>query len=190
LVYLTIGAKRKVVELVKSCPVDMNGLSTNADLNILPLGSYDYIIGMDWLDHQHVVLDCHNKEFTFLDEEGNPRVVQAIPRAFIIQEISTVQLKKSYKKGCQLFADHMEEAPKAKVTNMEDHSILKYFEDVFREIPRLSSKRDIDFFINLMPIVAPVSKTPYRMSTLELKELQMKLEYILKKGYICPSVPP
>jgi hypothetical protein len=40
LVQLAIGSKRKVVELVKSCPVDMNGLSTNAYLNIFPLGSY------------------------------------------------------------------------------------------------------------------------------------------------------
>jgi hypothetical protein len=37
---------------------------------------------------------------------------------------------------------------------------------------------------------APVSKTPYRMSTIELKELQMQLEEILKKGYIHPSVSP
>jgi hypothetical protein len=35
-----------------------------------------------------------------------------------------------------------------------------------------------------------VSKTPYRMSTPELKELQMQLEEILKKGYIRPSVSP
>jgi hypothetical protein len=28
------------------------------------------------------------------------------------------------------------------------------------------------------------------MSTLELKELQMQLEELLKKGYICPSVSP
>jgi hypothetical protein len=41
-----------------------------------------------------------------------------------------------------------------------------------------------------MPRVAPISKNPYRMSTLELKELQMQLEEILKKGYICPSVSP
>jgi hypothetical protein len=40
LVQLAIGAKRKVVELVKSCPVDMNGLNTRVELNILPLGSY------------------------------------------------------------------------------------------------------------------------------------------------------
>jgi hypothetical protein len=47
LVQLATGAKRKVVELVKSCLVDMNGLGTKADLNILPLGSYECLIGMD-----------------------------------------------------------------------------------------------------------------------------------------------
>jgi hypothetical protein len=37
---------------------------------------------------------------------------------------------------------------------------------------------------------APVSKTPYMMCTQKLKELQMQLEELLKKGYICPSVSP
>jgi hypothetical protein len=41
-----------------------------------------------------------------------------------------------------------------------------------------------------MPGAAPVSKAPYRMSTLELKELQLQLEELLKKGYILPSVSP
>jgi hypothetical protein len=59
---------------------------------------------------------------------------------------------------------------------------------VFKEIPRLPPKRDIDFSINLMPGAALVSKTPYRMSTPKLKELQMQLEELLKKGYIRPSV--
>jgi hypothetical protein len=101
-----------------------------------------------------------------------------------------MQLKKCYRKGCQIFAAHMEEAPKDKVPNIEDHAVLKYFEDVFKEIPGLPPKRDIDFSINLMPGAAPVSKTPYRMSTPELKELQMQLEELLKKGYIRPSVSP
>jgi hypothetical protein len=35
-----------------------------------------------------------------------------------------------------------------------------------------------------------MSKALYRMSTLELKELQLQLEEILKKGYICPRVLP
>jgi hypothetical protein len=42
LVQLATGAKRKVNEMVKSCLMDMNGLSTRKDLNIFPLGSYDY----------------------------------------------------------------------------------------------------------------------------------------------------
>jgi hypothetical protein len=84
----------------------------------------------------------------------------------------------------------MEETPKDKVPNLEYYAVLKEFEDVFKEILGLPPKKDIDFSINLMPGVALVSKTPYRMSTPELKELQMKLEELLKKGYICPSVSP
>jgi hypothetical protein len=59
-----------------------------------------------------------------------------------------------------------------------------------RSCPGLPPKRDIYFSIDLMPGAAPVSKTPYRMSMPELKELQMQLEELLKKGYICPSVSP
>jgi len=36
----------------------------------------------------------------------------------------------------------------------------------------------------------PISKNPYRMGTPELKELQIQLEELLKKGYIRPSVSP
>jgi hypothetical protein len=101
-----------------------------------------------------------------------------------------MQLKKCYRKGYQIFSIHMEEAPKDKVPNLEDHAVLKYFEDLFKEIPRLPTKRDIYFSINLMLGETLVSKNTYRMSTLEMKELQMKLEELMKKGYIHPSVSP
>jgi hypothetical protein len=42
----------------------------------------------------------------------------------------------------------------------------------------------------VIPGAALVSNTPYRMSTPEMKELQMQLEELLKKGYVCPSVSP
>jgi hypothetical protein len=83
---------------------------------------------------------------------------------------------------------HREEAPKDKVSNIEYYAVLKEFEDVFREILGFPPKIDIDFSINLMPEEAPISKTSYRMSILELKELQMKLEELMKKGYVFPSV--
>jgi hypothetical protein len=63
----------------------------------------------------------------------------------------------------------MEEEPKDKVPNVEDYTILKEFEDVFKEIPWFPLKRDIDFSINRMPVPTPVSKTPCRMSMPEMK---------------------
>jgi hypothetical protein len=67
---------------------------------------------------------------------------------------------------------------------------LQEFKDVFQEISGLQRKKDIYFSIDLVPGDAPMSKNPYRMSTLELKELEMQLEELLKKGYIRPSVSP
>ena len=37
LVQLATGAKRKINELLKDCPIDMNGLNTKVDVNIIPL---------------------------------------------------------------------------------------------------------------------------------------------------------
>jgi hypothetical protein len=162
--------------------MDMNGLSTKDGLNILPLGSYDHIIGMDWLEQHHALLDCRNKAFTCLDEEGNQKTVQGIPRVVSIREISALQMKKCCRKGCQLFATHVEETPKDKVSKIGDPVVLKDFEDLFQEVPRLPPKKDIDFSINLIPRATLVSKSPYRISMSELKELQLKLEEILKKG--------
>jgi hypothetical protein len=103
-------------------------------------------------------------------------MVKCIPRDLTIREVFTLRLRKIYKKGCQIFTIHMEEVPKDKVPSVEDCTILKEFKDVFKEIPGLPPKRDIDFFINLMAKETPVSRTPYRMSTPELKELHMQLE--------------
>jgi hypothetical protein len=64
------------------------------------------------------------------------------------------------------------------------------FEYVFREIPGLPPKRDIDFSIDLVLRASLVFKTHYIMDTPELKKLQFDLEELLKKGYIRPSVSP
>jgi hypothetical protein len=173
LVQLATGTERKVTELVKSSSIDMNGLSMKAELNVLPSGSYDYLIGMDWLDQHHALLEYHNKRFTCLDEEGSQKTVQGIPRVVAIREISAMHLKKCYRKGCQLFAAHVEESSIHEFSRIGHHEVLTEFKDVFKEVPGLPPKRDIDFSINLMPGAAPVSKAPYRMSTPELKELQL-----------------
>ena len=81
--------------MVEKCPLVMSGLVTCVDMNVLPLGSYDVLIGMDWLEAQRVKLDCYNKTFECTDEEGNPVVVKGIPKVISVRQVSTMQLKKS-----------------------------------------------------------------------------------------------
>ena len=50
LVQLTTGTKRKVTYFIFDCEISINGHSTKLNLNVLPLGSYDIIIYMDWLE--------------------------------------------------------------------------------------------------------------------------------------------
>jgi len=65
--------------------------------------------------------------------------------------------------------------------------VVKEFPDVFpEEIPGLSPKREINFKIELEPSARPISKPPYRMAPIELREL----EDLLQKRYIRPSVSP
>jgi hypothetical protein len=99
--------------------------------------------------------------------------VKGVPRPISIREISSLQLKICFRKGCQLYAAHVEETDNTKGPSLEDFSVLWEFEDVFQEIPGFPPRREIDFSIDLVPRAAPVSKKPYRMRTPELKELQM-----------------
>ena len=169
----------------------MDGLFTYANLNILPLGSYDILIGMDWLEAHKVKLDCYNKTFECIDEEGNPRVVRGIPKVIFVRQISVVQLKNFCRKGCRLYAAHVLEAAKNETPRLEDFHVFQKFRDVFLdEIPGHPPKRDIDFTIELVRGQTPVSKKPYRMSTPKMLELEMQLQYLWEKKYIEPSVSP
>jgi hypothetical protein len=55
----------------------MNGLNTKVDVNIIPLGSYDFLISMDCLEKHHVVLDYYKKTITCLDEEWKQGKIKA-----------------------------------------------------------------------------------------------------------------
>ena len=50
--------------------------------------------------------------------------------------------------------------------------IVRDFEDIFQDILGLSPKKEIDFYIELVPRTSPISKTPYYMVPMEMKELK------------------
>ena len=69
--------------------------------------------------------------------------------------------------------------------------MFQELKDVFLdEVIGLPPKRDIDFTIHRVPREAPVSKDPYKMSMQKYVELNMKLQELIEKKYIRPSVYP
>nr|GEX62555.1 putative ribonuclease H-like domain-containing protein [Tanacetum cinerariifolium] len=50
--------------------------------------------------------------------------------------------------------------------------------------------REVEFNIELIPGAEPISKAPYRMAPVELKELKDQLQELLERGFIRPSVSP
>ena len=90
LVQLATCAKRRVTCFVKECAIVMDKFETIVKLNVLPLGSYDLLIGMDWLEQHRVILNCYDKTFTCLNSDEKPVSVKGIPRKTTIRQISTL----------------------------------------------------------------------------------------------------
>jgi hypothetical protein len=124
LVQLATGTKRRINETARGCPINLNGVNEVVDMNLIPLGSYDILFGMDWLDKNHVVLDYHDKTFTCLDEEGKQNIVKGISRPISRRDISSLHMKRCFRKHCQLYASHVEELEKIKGTSLEDFLLL------------------------------------------------------------------
>ncbi len=76
LVQLATSTKRKVTNCVERWELVMNGFPNQVKLNVLPLGSYDVLIGMDWLEKHRVMLNCFDKTFTCLNEKGETKNVK------------------------------------------------------------------------------------------------------------------
>jgi hypothetical protein len=76
---LATSTKRKVSEVVKEFPIELNGFLTTIELNIFPLGSYDNLIGMDWLERHKAKVDCYAKVVEFHNDKAKLVEVKRVP---------------------------------------------------------------------------------------------------------------
>ena len=76
-------------------------METSVKLNVLPLGSYDMLISMHWLEKHRVVLNCFDKIFTCVNNEGEIVNVRGIPKKTTIRQMSSLQSKRFIRKGCK-----------------------------------------------------------------------------------------
>ncbi|GJR08924.1 putative reverse transcriptase domain-containing protein [Tanacetum coccineum] len=67
--------------------------------------------------------------------------------------------------------------------------IVSEFQDVFpEELPGIPPIRDVEFNIELIPGAEPISKAPYRMAPIELKELKrFSCKCLLERGFMPPK---
>nr|GFB74712.1 putative reverse transcriptase domain-containing protein [Tanacetum cinerariifolium] len=105
-----------------------------------------------------------------------------------VKLISAMKARTLISHGCQGFlASVMNTSLES--PNIENLSVVREFTDVFLdELPGLPPAREIKFGIELIPSAEPISKAPYRMAPVELKELKEQLQEMLENGFIRPSM--
>ncbi|GJS27567.1 putative reverse transcriptase domain-containing protein [Tanacetum coccineum] len=144
---------------------NVTDVSYAVELADADLGSFDVIIGMDWLAKNHAVI--------IYDE----KIAQ-----------------KYMEKGCQLFLAQVtvkENKDKSKEKRLEDVPTVRDFSELFpKDLPGLPPIRQVEFQIDLVPGAAPVARAPYRLAPSEMEELSTQLQELSDKGFIRPSSSP
>ena len=106
-----------------------------------------------------------------------------------LRMISALRFSSFLRKGCQGFLAYV--VNEGTDLKLEDIPIVRDYPDVFPEdFLGLPPEREVEFTIDLEPWTTPISKAPYKMTPLELKELKIQLQELLDKGFIRPSVSP
>jgi hypothetical protein len=113
-----------VEEVIEDFRFEMSGLHTQVALNILPLGSYDVFLSMEWLVVHKKKLNYFDKTFECEDVEGNTRVFQSIHKLVSSWKISKLYLKKFNRKGCPLYSIQVFNSIWRKDLRVEDHPVL------------------------------------------------------------------
>jgi len=175
LVQLATGENRRVMAKVNNCPLKLAGQLVVLDLNVLPKGLYDVLIGIDWLEKCWSLINYKDKTINYVNEEGIREEIQGIQRPLKLRPVTTSEFTKCIQKGCQIYAIQVGYSnSKENNVTLKNIPVVQNFMDVFPEkIMGLPLKRDTDFTIELIPGVVLVSQAPYRMSVLELIELKM-----------------
>ncbi|GJR89163.1 putative reverse transcriptase domain-containing protein [Tanacetum coccineum] len=161
------------------------------------LGSFDAIIGMDWLAKYQAVIVCaekivripwRNKTLIIHGDGSNQGNVTRL------NIISCTKTQKYMEKGFPIFLAHVtakEVEDKSEKKRLEDVPIVQDFPEVFPEdLPGLPPTRQVEFQIDLVPGAAPVARAPYRLAPSEMKELSEQLKELSDKGFIRPSSSP
>ncbi|GJS68798.1 reverse transcriptase domain-containing protein [Tanacetum coccineum] len=152
--------------IIRGCTLNLLNHPFNIDLMPVELGSFDVIIGMDWLAKYHAVIVCAEK----------------IVRSRVFNEGMSRIFSKYYRN---------QRRRQVKGERLEDVPVVQEFPEVFPEdLPGIPPTRQVEFRIDLVPGATPVAWAPYRLAPSEMKELAEQLQELTDKGFIRPSSSP
>nr|GEX75140.1 putative reverse transcriptase domain-containing protein [Tanacetum cinerariifolium] len=157
-------------KVIKGCKLEIEGHVFDIDLIPFGHGSFDVIIGIDWLSIHKAEIVCHENVVRIPLLDGKVlRVLGARP-----------------KKKARLLM-----SAKASDKKQEEIVVVRDFPEVFLDdLSGFSPLREIDFRIELIPKAVPIAKSPYRLAPSELEELSRQLKELQDKGFIRPSSSP
>ncbi|GJU20136.1 putative reverse transcriptase domain-containing protein [Tanacetum coccineum] len=180
-VELADGRVTSTNTILRGCTLNLLNHLFKIDLMPIELGTFDVVIGMDWLVNQDAVIVC-GKKVVHIPVKNKTLVVEGDRGTSRLKIISCIKASKYIERGHQLFVAHVtEKEPKEK--RLEDVPVIRDFPEVFPDdLPGLPPPRQVEFKIELVPGAAPVARAPYRLAPSELKELADQLQELSEKG--------
>ncbi|GJZ26503.1 putative reverse transcriptase domain-containing protein [Tanacetum coccineum] len=159
------------------------------DLMPIKLGSFDVVIGMDWLSKYHAKIICDEK-VVHIPINGKTLIIRGDQSKTRLSLISCIKTKRYISRGCQVFVVRVMEK-KSDNKRLEDIPVVIEFPEFFSEdLPGLPLVRQVEFQIDLIPGAAPVAHAPYRLAPSEIQELSNQLHELSDRGFIRPSTSP
>nr|GFA35110.1 putative reverse transcriptase domain-containing protein [Tanacetum cinerariifolium] len=150
------------------------------------LGSFDVIIGMDWLSKNDATILCGEKKVR-IPLKNKALIIEGDRNQSCLKIISCIKARKYIENGCELFLAQVT-GTVSKEKQVEDVPVICDFLEVFPEdLPGLPPPRQVEFRIDLVPGATPVAHALYRLAPSELKELYEQLKELSEKGFIRSS---
>ncbi|GJR05082.1 putative reverse transcriptase domain-containing protein [Tanacetum coccineum] len=195
-VELADGKSLTTNTILRECTLNLQNHLFKIDLLPIELGSFDVIVGMDWMAEHHAEVVCYEK-YIRVPYENNMLIIQGeksgVKNESRLEVISSIRTQKYIDQGCQVFLVQMMKKEETEIPErrIKDVPIVRNVSEVFPEdLPGLPPTRQIEFHIELIPEAAPVARAPYRLAPAEMKELAEQLKELSDKGFIRPSSSP
>ncbi|GKD00023.1 putative reverse transcriptase domain-containing protein [Tanacetum coccineum] len=158
------GLKVETNKIVRGCRLELEGHTFIIDLIPFGYGSFDVIVGMDWLSKLRAKIICFEKIIQILLSNGDMLEIHGEHPKGNLKQLKTMKVND----------------PKP-----EDILIVCEFPGVFPEdLSGLPLSREMEFRIDLIPRVMPVAKSPFRLAPTEMQKLSNQLKELQEKGFI------